>query len=181
MDKRSRRAKLARREKQEAGMRTSFALIALTVAALLGACAGTAGGGLNTVAKSNQLLPGMSIAEVKTLLGSPSQTQFVSERMVWKYSLHEYWKGWVPYYLVFSSEPPALERWYADEGEYQRQQAMWLQALRPSQQTPQQVARDKPTAAGGGSSSSSAALEACKRKYPVYEDRMCYCYSACSR
>jgi hypothetical protein len=142
-------------------------------ATLLGACAG-AGGSLNSVAKTNRLQPGMSVADVKAVLGEPSQTQFVSEKMVWKYSLHEYWKGFVPYYLVFSSEPPALERWYADEAEYQRQQAMWMQVV--SQQ--QQAARDK-SAGGTGKSSPNAATEACTRKYTVYEDRLCYCYNVC--
>ncbi len=155
-------------------MRLLLTILITLSATLLGACAGT-GGGLNSVAKTNRLLPGMSVADVKTLLGEPSQTQFVSEKMVWKYSLHEYWKGFVPYYLVFSSEPPALERWYADEAEYQRQQAMWMQAVSQQQQA---AARDKP-AAGTGKSSSNAATEACTRKYKVYEDRLCYCYNVC--
>lgn len=154
-------------------MRLLLTILVTVTATLLGACAGT-GGGMNSVAKTNRLVPGMSVADVKTLLGEPSQTQFVQQKMVWKYSLHEYWKGFVPYYLVFSSEPPALERWYADEAEYQRQQALWMQAM-PAQQP---AARGKPES-GSGKASSSAATEACTRKYKVYEDRLCYCYNVC--
>ena len=48
---------------------------------LLTACAGT-GGGLGSIAKTNQLAPGMKPAEVKAILGDPSQTQFVSDKWV---------------------------------------------------------------------------------------------------
>jgi len=75
----------------------------------------------------------MKPAEVKAILGDPSQTQFVSDKWVCQYSLHEYWKGYVPYYLVFSHESPTLRSWYPDEAEYLRQQQLWLQAIPPTQ------------------------------------------------
>lgn len=153
----------------------------LVLASILGACAGT-GGGLNSMSKTNALLPGMSVAEVKALLGPPTSTQFVGERLVWKYALHEYWKGWVPYYLVFAEEPPALARWYADEVEYQRQQALWLRALPQGTQTapPAAGAAAPARSAGQGNSApGKAALEACKAKYRDSQDRMCHCYLAC--
>ncbi len=106
-------------------------LIGLTLT-LLTACAST-GGDFGSVAKTNQLAPGMKPAEVKAILGDPSQTQFVADNWVWKYSLHEYWKGYVPYYLVFTREPQTLQRWYSDEAEYLRQQQLWLQAFPPTQ------------------------------------------------
>ncbi len=96
------------------------------------ACAGTAGF-LGSVAKTNQLALSMKPAEVKAILGDPSQTQFVSDKWVCQYSLHEYWKGYVPYYLVFSHESPTLRSWYPDEAEYLRQQQLWLQAIPPTQ------------------------------------------------
>jgi hypothetical protein len=108
-------------------------LILITVVlTLITACAGT-GGGLNSVTKTNQLAPGMPPSEVKAILGDPSQTQFISDMWVWKYSLHEAWKGYIPYYLVFTREPPTLQRWFADEAEYMRQQQLWLQAFPPTQ------------------------------------------------
>ena len=107
-------------------------LLALLVLFLLGACAGT-GGGLNAVSKTNQLSPGMNSAEVKAVLGEPSQTQFISDKWVWKYSLHEPWKGFIPFYMVFGQESKTLERWFAYEAEYLRQQQLWLQAMPPTQ------------------------------------------------
>lgn len=95
-------------------------------------CAGT-GGGLGSVAKTNQLMPGMTLTQVQGILGDPSQTQFIAEKLIWKYSLHEPWKGWVPYYLVFDKDVRQLQAWYADEAEYLRQQKLWLQAFPPTQ------------------------------------------------
>ena len=106
--------------------------IALLITCLLAACAGT-GGGFGSVAKTNQLAPGMKSTEVKAVLGEPSQTQFISDKWVWKYSLHEYWKGYVPYYLVFAKDSQTLVSWYADEAEYMRQQQLWIQSMPPVQ------------------------------------------------
>jgi hypothetical protein len=97
---------------------------AVVTGSLLASCAGTGGG----VSKTNQLAPGMSATDVRAVLGGPSQTQFVSNKWVWKYSLHEPWKGFVPYYLVFGRESQKLEEWFTDEAEYMRQQQLWLQA-----------------------------------------------------
>ena len=108
-----------------------FLIIPFLVASFSG-CAGT-GGGLGSITKTNQLAPGMSPAEVKSTLGEPSQTQFIENKWIWKYSLHQYWKGWVPYYLVFGKETQKLEAWYANEAEYMRQQQLWLQAYPPTQ------------------------------------------------
>jgi hypothetical protein len=74
----------------------------------------------------------MKTSEVKAILGDPSQTQFVSDRWVWKYTLHEPWKGYIPYYLIFGRESQKLVQWYADEDEYVRQQQLWLQAIPPT-------------------------------------------------
>lgn len=104
----------------------SFALF------LLSGCAGT-GGGLGSISKTNQLSPGMKPAEVRMVLGEPSQTQFISDKWVWKYSLHEPWKGFIPYYMVFGRESQSLEKWFPDEAEYMRQQQLWLQAIPPTQ------------------------------------------------
>jgi len=100
--------------------------------ALISGCAGT-GGGLGSISKTNQLAPGMAPNDVKAVLGDPSQTNFVANKWIWKYSLHEYWKGWVPYYLVFGKETKKLEAWYANEAEYMQQQQLWLQAFPPAQ------------------------------------------------
>lgn len=99
--------------------------ILITILALSG-CA------VNTITRTNDLAPGMSAAEVRKVMGAPSQTQFVADRIVWKYSLHQPWVGYVPYYVVFDGSQH-LQSWYADQAEFARQQAMWLAA------TPTQV------------------------------------------
>jgi hypothetical protein len=113
-------------------MNNKILLVIPFLFALVYGCAGT-GGGLGSISKTNHLVPGMSPNEVKSVLGEPSQTQFVANKWVWKYSLHQYWKGWVPYYLVFEKETQKLEAWYANEAEYMQQQQLWLQALPPTQ------------------------------------------------
>lgn len=107
-------------------------LFIIVLFAFLTACA-TGMGGVGSVSKTNQLAPGMKPAEVKTILGEPSQTQFIANKWVWKYSLQEPWKGWIPYYLVFNRDSQVLEQWFADEAEYTRQQQLWLQAMPPTQ------------------------------------------------
>lgn len=102
------------------------------ILSLINGCAGT-GGGLGSISKTNQLRPGMTPTQVKVILGDPLQTQFIADRWVWKYSLHEFWKGWIPYYLVFNNDSHKLESWYANESEYMRQQQLWLQAMPPTQ------------------------------------------------
>ncbi|EDM25782.1 hypothetical protein LNTAR_15237 [Lentisphaera araneosa HTCC2155] len=84
--------------------------------------------GLGTVSKTNELSPGMHSEKVKEVLGEPSQTHFVKNKWIWKYSLHQYFKGWVPYYLVFNKDTQKLESWYADENEYMQQQQLWMQS-----------------------------------------------------
>jgi len=140
----------------------SARILILGILALLSGCAGM-GGGLGSIEKTRQLAPGMKMAEVRALLGDPSQTQFVSNKLVWKYSLHEYGKGFVPYYLEFGRKSMTLERWFADEDEYQRQQQLWLQAIPGAQQKQQP----------------SAADNECESKHPYWEDRMCECHGYC--
>ncbi|MGH7796713.1 MAG: hypothetical protein ACREQ2_17760 [Candidatus Binatia bacterium] len=119
-------------------------LLASLVLTVLAACAGS-GGGFGSVSKTNQLSPGMKPAEVKAVLGEPSQTQFVSNKWVWKYSLHEPWKGFIPYYMVFGRDSQALEQWFADQAEYMRQQQLWLQAMPPTQRHEVDVRSKQPS------------------------------------
>jgi hypothetical protein len=99
-------------------------LIAGMICLLLTACA-------TQVSTTNQLCPGMPHEQVKAILGDPSQTQFIADKWVWRYSLHEPWKGFVPHYLIFSKGNPTLDSWYADQDEYYRQQELWLPARGP--------------------------------------------------
>jgi hypothetical protein len=102
---------------------TTFARTFLLLVALvfLSACA-------SNVTKTNQLAPGMTAAQVKESMGEPSQTQFISNKWVWKYSLHQPWVGFIPYYLVFDKDTQTLQQWYADQAEYQANQSLWIKA-----------------------------------------------------
>jgi outer membrane protein assembly factor BamE (lipoprotein component of BamABCDE complex) len=102
---------------------------------ILSGCAGMRTKELNTVQKTNQLSPGMSYEEVVQLLGQPKSSQFVDDKWVLKYTLHEPQRGWVPYYLLFDKKKKRLASWYLDEEEYQRTQQMRMQtkrAIRPT-------------------------------------------------
>jgi len=107
-----------------------FILVMIFIAAIYG-CAGT--GGLGSISRTNQLMPGMPSDQIRNAWGNPSHTQFIANKWVWKYYLHEYGKGWVPCYLVFGKETQRLEEWYASEDEYMQQQTLWLQAFPPTQ------------------------------------------------
>ena len=51
------------------------------------ACVGT-GGGLNSISKTNPMLPGLRVTDVKALPGPPASPPFGGELGVWKYTLH---------------------------------------------------------------------------------------------
>ena len=63
---------------------------------------------MGTVRKTNQLEPGMSIGQVKGIMGDPDSTQFKGNKWVWKYSLHQEWKGFAPYMLIVRTSSNAL-------------------------------------------------------------------------
>ncbi len=86
-----------------------------------------------SISKTNQLSHGMSPTSIKAILGEPSQTQFIGDKSIWKYSLHQDSKGHVPFYLVLDKESQSLQEWYADEAEYLRQQDLWLRTFPPTQ------------------------------------------------
>lgn len=107
-------------------------LTLLLLFAFIAGCA-TGVGGFGSVSKTNQLAPGMTPDEVKAVLGDPSQTQFIADKWIWKYSLQQPWKGYIPYYMVFTGKPAVLQEWLADEDEYMRQQKLWLEQFPPTQ------------------------------------------------
>jgi hypothetical protein len=98
---------------------------------------------------------------VTALMGAPADVQQGPGGSVWRYSLHEYYKGWVPYYLLFAGQPAALQAWAADEAAYRRTQAAWLAALA-------QPAAPAKTGARSGDRDC--------RNARTFEDRIAYCY-----
>jgi hypothetical protein len=105
--------------------RSAIVFLCLLTAA---ACASI---GMNSVQKLNQLSPGMSAEEVQTILGEPSSSELTNDKLVQKYSLHENWKGFVPYFMVFDKNSRRLEAWYEDEEGYQRSQQQMGETFRP--------------------------------------------------
>jgi hypothetical protein len=104
---------------------TSFLVL---LAILLIGCAGTME--FDAAKKTTQLQPGMSYQEVVQLLGEPKSSQMSEGKWVVRWSLHEIWKGWVPYDMVFDPQKKTLLSWTANEEEYQKNQqqmAQWLQ------------------------------------------------------
>ena len=77
----------------------------------------------------------MSFVEVFEILGQPKSSAFQGGEWIVKYSLHEYWKGWVPYYVVFDKETKQVTHWFADEAEYQQNQQQWMMLLQAMEET----------------------------------------------
>jgi outer membrane protein assembly factor BamE (lipoprotein component of BamABCDE complex) len=100
---------------------------------ILSGCAGMQKKESNTADKTNQLSPGMSYEEVVRLLGQPQSSQFVVDKWVLKYSLHDPQRGWMPYRLLLDAERKRLASWYVDEEEYRRDQQMRMQTKRAIQ------------------------------------------------
>jgi hypothetical protein len=87
--------------------------------------------GMNSVQKLNQLSPGMSSEEVIKIFGEPKSSQMANGKWILKYTLHENWKGYVPYYIVFDNSTRKLESWYEDEAGYQRLQTQMGELFKP--------------------------------------------------
>jgi SmpA / OmlA family len=84
---------------------------------------------LGDLKKLNKLDPGMTVAQVCKILGEPSQKELKAGRTVLKYSLHQWFQGWKPVYLVFG-ENQLLEEWHVSEEEFMERQKLWLEALK---------------------------------------------------
>ena len=92
---------------------------------------------LGTVNKTDNLSQGMSMEQVRSVLGAPDSSELSNNRVVWKYSLHKYFVGWIPYYLTFN-EDNKLVAWAANQAEfYQNQQVMMGVAQQIGQQNQQ--------------------------------------------
>lgn len=94
--------------------------LSIFIIALLGGCA--------TASKTDDLHQGMTQAQVKEQIGDPSHTQFINNKLIWKYTLLRPFVGMQPYYLIFNPSTQRLESWYMDEAEFQANQQQWLNA-----------------------------------------------------
>jgi hypothetical protein len=64
-------------------------------------------------ATTGHLAPGLSPAQVRTLLGAPQQASAMRGRVVWQYAVSHPPVGDIPYYLVFADKGQRLEGWSA--------------------------------------------------------------------
>jgi len=97
-------------------------LVIQIVAALSVAGCATSGGGLGSAEKTGQLRPGMTNEDVVDLLGEPKSSQMVEGKWIVRWSLHQMWKGWVPYDLEFDPKTKTLLAWAANEEDYRKSQ-----------------------------------------------------------
>lgn len=102
------------------GMLRKLSIALCTAAVLSAGCATPA-------SRTNELRPGMTPADVISVLGEPGQSQFVDDLLIWRYTLHNHWKGLVPYYLAFHQNQ--LIGWEENLEEYYANQALWAQSL----------------------------------------------------
>ncbi len=111
-------------------------LCAMSMILLLSGCA-TMGqsAGLGTADKTAQLRQGMKYEEVEALLGKPESSKTVKGQQIVRWNLHEYWKGWVPYDMVFDARKKTLVSWSANEKEFQASQQKWAGMLGASGST----------------------------------------------
>lgn len=116
--------------------------------------AGCAAMGMNSVEKLQQLSPGMSSDEVVEVLGEPKSSQMTEDKWILSYTLHENWKGFVPYFVVFDKDSRRLEAWYEDEEGYQRSQAQMGETFAPVLEAGNEAAGNQ---AGGGAAPAAPA------------------------
>ena len=84
---------------------------AVRLVLLIGVLSACASGGFDSAQKTSELYPGMTYQQVVALLGPPQTSEFAEGKRVATFSLHQSWRGNVPFDLVFSGEPPKLESW----------------------------------------------------------------------
>ncbi|MFH2011199.1 MAG: hypothetical protein ABIJ37_00610 [Pseudomonadota bacterium] len=100
--------------------RLSLTLVLATV--VLTGCASGTFLGLNKAQITNQLKPGMTYREVVSLLGEPKSSQVVNGKWIVRWSLHQNFKGWVPYDMKFNQKKKTLISWSVNEAEYEKNQ-----------------------------------------------------------
>ena len=99
-------------------LKRNLFFVLFIAAVFLTGCVTSSKLGLDSVKKTNQLRPGMAYGEVVSLLGEPKSSQMVGGKWIVRWSLHQMWKGWVPYDMVFNPKTKTLVSWSANEAAY---------------------------------------------------------------
>lgn len=89
----------------------------LSIVISLGGCA------FGSIARVNDLSPGMTVEQVKDELGNPDGSEFINGHLVLNYSLHKWWTGYIPHYLFFRHGK--LVSWVKNMDEYYAKQKQW--------------------------------------------------------
>jgi uncharacterized membrane protein YgcG len=130
-------------------------IILFALGVFLSGCAtGGTNMGFDTVKKTAQLRPGMMFPEVVKILGKPKSSVFIEDEWQVNYTLHQYWKGWVPYVFVFDKNTQRLKSWKADEEAYQKNQEMWMEIARSLEQQQASGGGTQQSGSSGGSGGS---------------------------
>jgi hypothetical protein len=77
---------------------------------------------LDSIQLTSQLQPGMTYAEVESLMGKPKSTQIVGEQLIARWNLQEKWKGYIPYDFVFNASDKTLLSWSENQQAYAQKQ-----------------------------------------------------------
>jgi len=100
-----------------------FLLLLISFSLSLYKCSSTKTMGLNSIQLTSQLRPGMSYAEVESILGKPKSSQVVEDKWIARYNLQEMWKGYIPYDMIFNSKDQTLISWSENKKAWEENQA----------------------------------------------------------
>lgn len=109
--------------------------------------AGCVSGGFDSVKKTTQLRQGMTYQEVVQFLGEPESSEIKGNSLIATFSLHQSWKGNVPYDLVFDSKKRTLQSRGENKAKYEA-----------SQKTLSQIAESLSQMGGGSAAGSKSGL-----------------------
>ena len=123
-----------------------FVMVFFAGTLFLTSCINTKTMALNSIELTGQLRPGMTYAEVESIMGKPKSSQTVNDQWIARYNLQEMWKGYVPYDLVFHAGDQTLISWSENAKAYEDGQARLKQY---SEDIEKQAAVQETTQQGG--------------------------------
>jgi hypothetical protein len=122
-----------------------FVMVFFAGTLILTSCINTKTMALNSIELTAQLRPGMTYAEVESIMGKPKSSQTVNDQWIARYNLQEMWKGYVPYDLVFQADDLTLISWSENTKAFEESQAQLkqfsddLDKQMAARETPQQT------------------------------------------
>jgi hypothetical protein len=132
-----------------------YSFLFIVAACLLCDCSSTKTMKLNSIQLTSQLRPGMTYAEVESILGKPRSSQVVDNKWIARYNLQEMWKGYIPYDMVFNASDQTLISWAENKQAWEENQAqLKMVADEVSKQTESNTAT-----AGQGAGNNAPAFE----------------------